>query len=165
MAVVDLLLGPDDGLELIKELKVLCPAMRILVVSMQPETLYAERVLRAGGDGFLQKIDAADHLLEAVDTVRMGKKYLSRASTLRIGGHLPRNSEKLTSGLEKLSDRELHVYFMVGAGNANKAIAEYLSLSPKTIETYKENIKGKLGFANTRELKQAASRWVESGCF
>lgn len=165
VAVVDLFLGRDDGLEFLKELKSLCPDMQILVVSMQPENVYAERVLRAGARGYLRKKDAPEHLLEAVDTVHRGECYLIRADAARPDPHPPRNASGPSDGLGTLSDRELYVFQMVGTGYANKAIAEHLNLSPKTIETYKENLKAKLGLANARELKETATRWVEQSDF
>ena len=164
LAMVDLLLGNDDGLNLIKELKSYCPDMKTLVMTMQDESVYAERVIRAGADGFIAKQDATEDLLEAVRTVLSGDVYLSRASSARILHRMLRES---SSGAESkvgdLSDRELHVFQLIGNGLATREIAGGLGLSPKTIETYREHIKRKLCLKNADALKHAARKWVDEG--
>lgn len=165
LAILDLVLGPDDGLELIKELTQRCPEMDVLVVSVLNEAIYAERVLQAGAKGFLAKKDAVTHLLEAVNVIHRGGTYLSHACATRLSECVTRDDKIRESGLAILSDRELHVFHMVGSGLTNKEIAESLGLSRKTIETYKENIKRKLGFDSTTVLKKAATLWSERGLF
>jgi len=165
LAVVDLVLGLDDGLEFIKELKVQCPDLKLLVMTMQDESVYAERVIRAGADGFITKQDATNHMLEAVETVLKGHVYLTRASTARVLGRLLKNEvpHGNESTVNRLSDRELHVFQMIGAGLRTQEIAEALGLSGKTIETYRENIKKKLDLPNAAALKNAALQWVQTG--
>lgn len=164
LAIVDLLLGRDDGMNLIKEFKSLCPDLKILVLTMQDESVYAERVIRAGADGFVPKQEATEHLLEAVRTVLRGDVYLSRSSSARILGRILRDADpKGESQVKDLSDRELHVFQMIGTGMATKTIASSLGLSPKTIETYRENIKRKLSLPGANALRDSALRWVETG--
>lgn len=165
LAIVDLILGKDDGLEFVKELKVSCPDLKILVMTMQDESVYAERVIRAGADGFITKQDAADNLLDAVETVLNGDIYLSRSSSARVLGRILRDETSDGSGnaASNLSDRELHVFQMIGTGLPTREIAKSLSLSPKTIETYRENIKRKLGLKNAADLRKSADLWVQTG--
>jgi DNA-binding NarL/FixJ family response regulator len=163
LAIVDLILGHDDGLEFVKELKIHCPTLKILVMTMQDESVYAERVIRAGADGFISKQDAADHLLDAIETIFSGDIYLSRASSARVLGRVLREPLGKASRASALSDRELHVFQMIGTGLATKEIAESLKLSPKTIETYRENIKKKLRLKNADALRKSATRWVDTG--
>lgn len=164
LAIVDLILGQDDGLEFVKEISAQCPELKILVMTMQDESVYAERVIRAGADGFITKQDATEHLLEAVETILQGEIYLSRASSLRVLGRVLRDESPQTqTSVNTLSDRELHVFQMIGTGLKTKEIADSLTLSPKTIETYRENIKRKLELKNADALKQSAVRWVETG--
>ena len=165
LAIVDLILGKEDGLEFVKELKTTQPNIRILVMTMQDETVYAERVIRAGANGFITKKDATEHLLEAVETILRGHVFLTRASTARVLGRLLKNEvpSGAESNVNRLSDRELHVFQMIGTGLQTKEIADSLGLSGKTIETYRENIKKKLDLPNADALKQAARTWVETG--
>ena len=164
LVIVDLVLGRDDGLEFVKELKSAQPDLKILVMTMQDESVYAERVLRAGADGFITKQDATEHLLEAVETILKGRVYLSRASSARVLGRILKNEPAGGDPhINSLSDRELHVFQMIGTGLQTKEIADSLGLSGKTIETYRENIKKKLDLPNADALKQAACTWVETG--
>ena len=165
LAVVDLVLGVDDGLEFIKELRVMCPDLKLLVVTMQDESVYAERVIRAGANGFIAKKDATEHLLDAVETILKGHVFLTRASTARVLGRLLKHEvpDDGESRVNKLSDRELHVFQMIGTGLRTQEIADALGLSGKTIETYREHIKRKLDLANADALKRSAARWVETG--
>jgi DNA-binding NarL/FixJ family response regulator len=164
LAIVDLILGHDDGLEFVKEVSLSCPDLKILVMTMQDESVYAERVIRAGADGFITKKDATEHLLDAVETILKGDIYLSRTSSLRVLGRVLREeSPQAQTSVSTLSDRELHVFQMIGTGLKTKEIAKSLSLSPKTIETYRENIKRKLELKNADALKTSAVKWVETG--
>ncbi len=164
LVIADLVLGFEDGLEFLKELRALYPDLRILVLTMQDESIYAERVIRAGAKGFLAKQDATQHLLNAVETICEGEIYLSRPSYIRIAG---KKTDELTpepgTPISALSDRELHVFQMIGAGKATREISSHLNLSPKTIETYRENIKRKLNLANASALREAAETWVLRG--
>lgn len=164
LAIVDLVLGRDDGVAFVKECRALHENLRILVITIQDESIYAERIIRAGAEGFLSKAHAAGELLDAVDTILSGELFLSRASSSRILGRILRNSDgEGANPLTNLTDRELHVFQMIGTGLGTKEIAETLNLSRKTIETYREKIKAKLKLKNARALKEAADRWVTLG--
>ena len=164
LAIVDLILGSDDGIDFIKECRTRYNGLKILVITMQDEGVYAERVIRAGAKGFVPKEIAADKLLEAVETVLSGELYLTRASGSRILGRILQDEiPEKNSPVQTLSDRELHVFQMVGTGMKTKEIAESLGLSGKTIETYREKIKSKLKLKNAKALLEAARRWVNTG--
>ncbi len=166
LALVDLVLGTDDGVAFVRQLKKLHENLRILVMTIQDESIYAERVIRAGAQGFISKADAADKLSEAVDAIFADELFLSRESCSRILGRVlkeptPHDDNPVTV----LSDRELHVFQMIGTGFSTNQIAKDLGRSPKTIETFREKIKTKLDFKNAAELKKSAVAWVRDGKF
>lgn len=162
LAVVDLRLKEGSGLDLIEQLLALPSAPKVLVCSMHDELLFAERCLRAGASGYIQKEEAIDRLLEAVHHVLGGRRYTSRAVSERIveavGGE-PAAPDPVTL----LSNREVQVFELLGEGYGTRDIAERLDLSPKTIETYRENIKNKLGVQSSTQLMQRAVQWVLRG--
>ena len=163
LVILDLMLGNQDGLDLIKQLRLLRPGLPILVVSMHEEWLYAERALRAGASGYIMKKELAPEVLQAVHAVLEGKIYLSpRMHVLLEGkGLVPcALSSLVPQAKPPLSDRELHVYRLIGAGLATKQIALALHLSIKTIETYRENLKAKLSLPNAAALARSARDWV-----
>jgi len=161
LVIVDMSLKGGSGLELIKEVKALYPQIRMLVASMHDETLFAERALRAGAMGYVNKQEATKQLTKAIQQVMSDKIFLSEAMTDRM---LCRSvgsdnySEK--SPIETLSDRELEVFELIGQGETTRHIADKLHLSPKTVETYRENIKDKLNLENATELTRHAVQWV-----
>ncbi len=164
LAIVDLVLGNDDGVSFIRECRALHPNLQILVITIQDESIYAERVIRAGADGFLSKEQAAEKLLEAVETVFAGELFLSRKSTSRILGRVLREpTPHGVNPITTLSDRELFVFQMIGTGLSTNDIAESLGRSRKTVETFREKIKMKLDFKNARELRESARMWVNDG--
>ncbi len=164
LAIVDLVLGRDDGVAFVKECRALHENLRILVITIQDESIYAERVIRAGAEGFLSKKHAAEKLLEAIDMISSGELYLSRASSSRILGRILRDKpEDGTNPITALTDRELHVFQMIGTGLETKDIAENLKISRKTVDTFKEKIKRKLSLKNAAQLKLSADRWVNDG--
>ncbi len=162
-AVVDLTLGDESGLELIKDLAARDKDLPILVLSMHDETLYAERALRAGAKGYVMKDESLDIVLQALERVLDGSLYLST----RMSGRL---LERLVSGesdaqrtaIESLTDRELEVFDLLGRGHSTREVADSLHLSIKTIYTHCENIKQKLGLTGARELHQQAFHWVQN---
>lgn len=161
IALVDLALGEDSGLELIKVIKSLHEHIAILVVSIHDESLYAERVLKAGALGYINKQEALDHIVAAVRRVLSGKVYLSPEMADRMLHQMAAGVKPgEQSPLQRLSDRELEVYRMLGEGKGTRDIAEALSLSMKTIETYREHIKDKLNLADSNEMICHAARWV-----
>src|SRR5690606_27174321 len=146
VAIIDLSLPDRSGLELIRELS---DSVRMLVLSMHDERDYAERVLNRGAHGYIMKGEPTERVLEALREVAEGRKYLSPAMTQRVLNH--RNRDKRSS-MERLTDREMEVFEMIGRGMTTAAIATKLSLATKTIETYRENIKGKLELENATAL-------------
>ncbi|MFO1492165.1 MAG: response regulator transcription factor [Kiritimatiellia bacterium] len=160
-AVVDISLEGSDGLELIKNLRAMDYAFPILVVSMHEESLYAERVLRAGGNGYVMKRELSDNLLRALERIIEGKIYVSDAIQERFLKDISGKNRKEGSGVESLSDRELEVFRLMGNGLSTREIADKLRLSIKTIETYRAYIKEKLDISTAPELVSRATRWVQ----
>ena len=161
LAVIDISLGAESGLELIQALRTRWPATKVLVSSMHDETLFAERALRAGALGFVNKGEPPDVFVAALQRVSSGQIYLSERMTNRMLDHvLTDKVETNRSPIETLSNRELEVFEMIGKGMATKQIAARLGLSPKTIETYREHIKQKLNLSNATELTRHAVQWV-----
>jgi len=159
--VIDISLQDGSGIELVKELKAQRQSIRVLVCSMHDEMLYAERALHAGAKGYINKAEAPEKLVEAIRAVAEGKTYVSEEMTERLlCRQIALGDERARSALESLSDRELEVFEQIGHGTTTKQIAENLHLSPKTIETYRENIKQKLGLSNATQLTQHAVHWV-----
>lgn len=164
LAVIDLSLGDDSGLELIKQLKALRPELKVLVISMHDEVYYADRVLRAGALGYLMKQEPAEQMIAAIHQVLSGNVYLSdpmAASLLtRMVGEKHSDSG---SPVDRLTDRELQVLEYIGRGLGTRQIAERLGLSIKTIENYREHLKTKLELKNAAELVRYAVRWELEG--
>ena len=161
LAVVDISLGEGSGIELVKEIKERWPNTKILVSSMHDESLFAERALRAGALGYVNKGAPPDAFVAALQRVNSGQVYLSERMTNRmLDKMLTDKDEQHRSPIEKLSNRELEVFEMIGKGLVTKQIAARLSLSPKTIETYREHIKSKLNLSNASEMTRHAVQWV-----
>jgi DNA-binding NarL/FixJ family response regulator len=162
MIIVDISLEEKNGLELIKDIKAQYPSLPILALSMHDETLYAERVLRAGAKGYIMKQQATENVIEAIRKVLSGQLYVSDRMTIRMMHKLVRGKLKMgTSTTDCLSDRELEVFLLIGKGYGTRQIAERLHLSIKTIETYRAHIKEKLNLAGAAELLQHAIHWVK----
>ena len=164
LVILDLMLGQEDGLELIKQIRALRHGILILVISMHDEWIYAERALRAGASGYIMKKEPSEEVLAAVRAVLRGEVYLSGRMRVLLAekGLVPEPCMALVPQANPpLSDRELHVFRLIGAGLATKQIAAALHLSIKTIETYRENLKTKLRLRNAPELLRAAKDWVD----
>lgn len=166
IAIVDVSLQGASGIDLTKSIKERFPPLPVLVLSMHDETLYAERAIRAGARGYVMKQEAADTVLKAIRTVINGDIYLSEkisSKVLRelVDGVAAGEPEKF--GIERLSDRELEVFELIGRGHATRKIAEALRLSIKTIETHRAHIKQKLKLSNATELVHRAYHWTETG--
>jgi DNA-binding NarL/FixJ family response regulator len=161
LILLDLRLRGEDSMETLKNLTTQDSKRKILVLSQKDESLYAEPVLRAGARGYIMKEEATEELLSAIHSVLRGELYVSR----RLSGLILR---KFLTGVggdgvaSALSDRELQVFQFIGSGLGMQQIAEQLHLSVKTVETHRENIKHKLGFADSGGLLQAARDWVQS---
>jgi DNA-binding NarL/FixJ family response regulator len=161
LLVLDLRLKDGDGLELIKSLKARCPDLFVLVLSEHDETLYAERTLRAGAKGYLMKEEATDEVLNAIRRILQGELYLSRKmSVLALHKLLGNVADARGDYVGRLTDRELQVFQMIGSGKGTADIAAELHVSPKTIESHRENIKHKLGLRNAVDLLCHAVHWV-----
>jgi DNA-binding NarL/FixJ family response regulator len=159
LIVIDLSLKGSSGLDLVKNLRASHPKLRILVLSMHEESLYAERALRAGAAGYIMKQEATEKVLGAMRQVLAGGIYVSEkmSSMLMhqlVGGKL----DQSVSALERLSDRELEVFGLIGQGKGTRRIAEQLHLSVKTIESHRAHIKEKLSLKDANELVHAAIR-------
>jgi DNA-binding NarL/FixJ family response regulator len=160
LVVADVSLEDGNGLELVKELVAQDAGIKVLVQSMHEESLYAERSLRAGARGYVNKEEAPGQIVNAIRQVLRGRVYLSSRMTDRLLHRSVRGFEPDRSPIESLSDRELEVFEQIGRGMTTRRIAQNLYLSPKTIETYRENIKTKLNLKNATELTQHAVQWV-----
>jgi len=165
IAIIDLSLsGATDGLELLKAVKSRFPEVRTLCLSMYEESVYAERAVRAGAKGYIQKSADPQNVIRAIRRIMDGKLFLSDDISDSIISKIMHG--KGTAGASNpediLSDRELDVYMLIGRGFGAKEIAARMNLSPNTIESHKKNIKDKLGLADAAELNKAAVEWVIS---
>jgi len=160
LMLVDISLPGMDGIELIKIVRKRRARLPMLVLSMHPEALYAERAIRAGAKGYVMKHSSANTLLAAIRKVLAGKIYLSPAMTEKL---LEKAAQDDLSGAESpvagLSDRELEIFKLVGQGLRTQRISEELNLSVKTVETYYSRIKQKLSIKDAAELLQMAIAW------
>jgi DNA-binding NarL/FixJ family response regulator len=166
LLVIGLRLGAADCVEFIKALKVQTPGLLILVYSGFEEGIFAMRALRAGASGYLMKRAPRDEMLAAISDVLRGELYVSRDLAMHVfkealatqpGFRLPGRA----ASIENLSDREMHVFHLLGSGLGPKKMAHALNLSVKTIETYRENIKHKLGLNSGEALLARATKYVE----
>lgn len=161
IALIDLALDEGSGLDLIKDMQVRHPEIKLLVLTMRDETFYAERALHAGAMGFINKNEGAKRLLDAIWKAMAGEVSLSPELSKQllgrmVGGERPEDQQ---SAVAQLTDRELQVFELIGQGKTTRQIAEELHLSVKTIESHREHLKGKLGLANTTQLLSYAIQW------
>lgn len=162
--VVDISLGDGgSGLELLKDLARLHPKLPALVLSSHDEALYAERALRAGARGYVMKQAATERVLEGIRTLLRGDIYASDAIRRRLMQRAIRGETPVANGsdIDRLSDRELEVFRLLGQGRGTKQIAADLKLSVSTVETYRAHLKTKLNLANSSELVRRAVEWVK----
>ena len=161
IAVVDISLGNTSGIRLIEDITEQYKETRVLTLSMHDEQTYGERSLKAGAMGYVMKSDPPEKIIEAIKVVLAGERFISSVLKARL---LERFfDDKATSNpIEILSGRELEVYTMLGKGMSTRQIAEALTLSVKTIESYIDNIKGKFNFTSIREVLFNAIRWTLS---
>ena len=160
--IVDIGLKGSDGLELIKSIRYQDERIPVLVMSMYDESLYCERALRAGANGYIMKEAVDENIVHAIRHLLRGEIYVSDGIRQRIlHGITKTGTENAVSPIERLSDRELEVFRLIGTGRSTRQISEQLHLSIKTIETYRAHIKEKLNLTNASELVQSAVQWVE----
>ena len=159
LVILDLGLPDGSGFDLIKYVRSVHPKQPILVLSGLDKSLYAFRAVRTGALGFLSKDMAASEVVEAMRTVLSGDVYMDAELTKKMIARRVGQAEEERDPLSDLTDRELDVYRLIGSGYTVQEIADQLFLSPKTIETYRANIKTKLGVSNSRELLREATMW------
>lgn len=160
LVLLDVSLKDSDGIELLKELKAQAPETLVLMLSMHDESVYAERALRAGARGYIMKQEAPPKLLGAIRKVLAGEIHVSDKMSATLLQRMVGGSAKKQSALpmDRLTDREMEVFRMIGSGKPVREIAENLFLSVKTIEAHREHIKEKLGFKTSAELLRYAIR-------
>jgi DNA-binding NarL/FixJ family response regulator len=161
LVVLDITLKDRSGVDMIKKIKASVPTTQVLVYSMHDENVYAERCLRAGAMGYLMKGEGGARVIQGIKQI-LGGSFCFSANLIGsiVSGGGPRTGSRGEPG-RLLSDRQLEVFEMVGRGFDSHEIAEKLSLSAKTVDAHKANIRQKLGLASARELLMEAVRWVE----
>jgi DNA-binding NarL/FixJ family response regulator len=163
--IVDISLNGPDGLDLLKNIRTRDAALPVLILSMHDESIYAERALRAGANGYIMKQEATEQVLVALRRILNREIYVSERIANKMlhqfvgwGG----STTAKHSPLDDLSDRELEVLRLIGEGHGTRQIAEELHLSVKTVESYQAHLKDKLSLKNSRELVQYAIQWAIS---
>ena len=162
LAIVDISLTGRTGIELIRDVRQHYPGVCVLVLSMHDETIYSERVLRAGGRGYIMKQEGGKVLVQAIRQVLKGQVYLSERMSAKVFERLSNSAQTAGSPLELLSDREMEVFQLIGDGLGTRQIAEQLHLSMKTVEVYRAHIKRKLNLKDGTALVRYAIRWAET---
>lgn len=161
LAVIDISLNGPDGLDLLKGIRTRDASLPVLILSMLDESLYAERALHAGANGYIMKQEATERLLVAIRRILAGEIYLSeRMSNRMLHRFAAGSSVGSQSPVAELSDRELEVFRLIGEGRGTRQIAQELHISVKTVESYQAHIKEKLSLKNARELVQQAIQWT-----
>ena len=162
VVTVDISLENASGLDLMKDIKARFPGLPVLALSMHQESIFAERAIRAGAKGYITKQEATKKVITAIRKVLEGRLYLSETMKEKLVYSLIGNKESDTgtSLTDRLTDRELEVFRLIGQGKATRQIAEQLCLSAKTIETYRSRIKEKLNLSSGSELLRCAFQWA-----
>jgi DNA-binding NarL/FixJ family response regulator len=163
LVVLDLSLKGVHGMEIIKNLAALRPKLPVLVLSMHDESLFAERALRAGARGYITKQEATEKVLVAIRRVLSGEVYVSEKMAAQLVGVFIHGRKKTAgSPMERLTDRELEVFQLLGSGLSTRQIADDMKLDIKTVETYRARLKEKLNLETANELLQHAIRWAQT---
>jgi DNA-binding NarL/FixJ family response regulator len=161
IVVLDISLSGPDGLDVLKEIRMKSSSVPVLILSMHDESIYAERAMRAGANGYIMKQEATEKVLVAIRRILQGEVYLSdRLTNTMLQQYVRGAAPAKKSPLVSLTDRELEVFRLIGEGHATRQIADELHLSVKTIESYQAHIKEKLALRNARELVQHAIEWT-----
>lgn len=160
LVLLDMSLPGKGGLELLKDLRALHPGIPVLIISMHDETLYAERVIRAGGRGYVMKQEGPEKTLAAIHKVLAGGVFVSDKISAQILNAMSGGKTADTSSVSSLTDREFEVYRLLGQGKEPHEIARVLCLSIKTVDTHRAHIRQKLGLRNATELIHHATRWA-----
>jgi len=156
VVTIDIALKQGNGIELVKRIKAVDPKVKMLMVSAFQESLYAERAMRAGANGYVNKQESDKTIIDAIRVVMKGERYVSEEMTQRLVSQALGKRSETQNPIELLSDRELEIFRLIGAGLTTGAIAEQLFLSTHTIDTHRENIKRKLGAKTGAELSRRA---------
>ena len=163
LAIVDLSLGDGSGLDLIRQMHVIRPLMPILVMSMHDETLYAERALRAGAQGYLMKQAAPKNIVGAIRSIRAGQIYLSeKVKSAMLDRVMAGGDGGVASAISRLSDHELEIFQLIGAGMKKAEMAARLRRSVNTVEAHRANIKKKLNVGSSAELARLAFLYTQN---
>ena len=163
LVIVDIALRDGHGIDLIKRIVAAGINTRMLVVSAYDESLFAERALRAGALGYINKQELQGKVVEALRTVLRGERYLSSAMAQRLIAQAI-GSKAAAGGMEALTDRELQIFQLVGRGKSTREIANELNVSVHTIDSHREHIRAKLDLRSGTELIQRAVQWhIENG--
>src|SRR5580704_2568270 len=158
--IVDISLNGPDGLDLLKTIRTTHPTLPVLILSMHDESIYAERALRAGANGYIRKQEATEKVLVALRRILSGEIYVSDKIANSMLQHYVRGvNPSEHSSISELTDRELEVFRLIGEGQGTRQIAKGLHLSVKTVESYQAHIKEKLSLRSARELVQHAVQW------
>ena len=162
--IVDISLGKESGLDLIQQARAQLPTLALLVLSMHDEMIYAERALRSGAGGYVMKQEAAAQVITALRCVLEGRMFVSPAVTERLLNTLARPaSSRPNYSVDRLTNRELEVFRLIGTGVTSAEIATHLHISRKTVETHRTRIKEKLGASTAAELVIQAATWLRDG--
>lgn len=162
LAIIDISLGESNGLDLVRRLSTTCRSVHPLVISMHDEFVYARRALRAGARGYIMKAEAAESLVDAIRTVIKGRFHMSA----RLRNHLRESRreqdlpEPLTVSMDKLSDREIETFRLMGMGKSVRDIAVLMDVSPRTVATFRQRLKAKLGATSMNDLVRLAFIWA-----
>jgi DNA-binding NarL/FixJ family response regulator len=165
IVLIELQLGDGNGLDLVAEMTRQFPDTKFIALSHRDESMFAERALQAGARGYVMKSEAVHTVLLAMQTARRGELFVSRSMGARLLHNLNPKRGGPQDRLSMLSDRELQVFQLLGSGSTTREIAEALSISPKTVETYREHLKAKLLVADGEALRTSAELWVREGVF
>ena len=158
--VVDISLNGPDGLDLLKDIRTRYPDLPVLILSMHDESIYAERALRAGAQGYIMKQEASERVLLALRRILSNEIYVSeRISNRMLQRFIGGAAQSRPSSVADLTNRELEVFRLIGEGHSTRQIAEQLHISVKTVESYQAHIKEKLSLRSARELMQHAIQW------
>jgi DNA-binding NarL/FixJ family response regulator len=161
IAIIDISLKGSSGLELVKQLRSRAIDTPVLILSMHEESLYAERALRAGANGYITKHEASADVMNAVRRVLEGEMYLNPRFMGRMMNKIMARGSTGTGDLvDRLADRELEVFRLIGRGHTTREIGEKLGLGATTVDTYRARIKEKLNLDNLARLRLEATRWV-----
>lgn len=161
VAIVDITIAGKNGLELIKDLHLQQPRIAVLALSMHEETLYAERVLRAGGRGYIMKQEGGERVVAAIRQVLAGEIAVSPSISAKVLKLFSGTASDI-SPVARLTDRELQVFQLIGQGKDTNRVSDQLHISPKTAEVHRAHIKEKLLIATNAELIAFAARWSET---